>query len=233
MTAISRRAALGAFVALGLASTSCFGPKSQPLTPEQIMQKSGDALKTVKTVHFTLSSTNGMMSIGTGLVAKSIDGDIQQPDRLKASATGTFGRVTVNIGLIQVGTRQYITNPITKQWQELPGPSAAPNLLDPDRGAPAILKQATQLKQLPNESIQGTDCYHVSGKIPAAPIAGLVGTTTTATTLDGEVWVGTQDFLPRQISLAGPLTTNEPANISRLLALSNFNESISIEAPTA
>lgn len=232
MTSLTRRAVLGAVVAAGLAPLACSRPQSTELTPAQIMQKSSSALGTVTSVHFTLASTNGKMAVGSGLAVQSIEGDVVKPDRLKANATGSFGSVTVDVGMIQVGTHQYITNPITKRWQEVPGAQPAPNLLDPRRGAPAILQQATQLKKLGNETIQGTDCYHLTGKIAAAPIAGLLGTTATTDTLDGDVWIGTKDFLVRQISLTGPITTGEPPKIQRVLSLSRFNEAMTIDAPT-
>src|SRR5436190_225979 len=113
MKTLSRRSVLGALVAVGLSSTACSGQKAADLTPEEILQKSSDALKQAKSLHFKLSSTGGMMSMGSGLVAKSIEGDVVKPDRLKGSATSTFGKVTVDIGFVVVGAHQYITNPIT------------------------------------------------------------------------------------------------------------------------
>ena len=210
---------------------SCQPSKPPDLTAGDIVQQSSTALKAVKAVHFKLSSTGGMMAIGTGLVARSIEGDVIQPDRLKGTAVSTFGKVTVEINFVVIGTRQFITNPITKQWQALPATDAAPNLLDPDKGAAFLLSQATNLTKLGNETVGGTDCYHLTATIPATLIAGLVGAAGSASLLASDIWIATSDSLPRQINLAGPVTTDEPPAIQRVLELSNFNESITIDPP--
>lgn len=228
---ISRRKALGAVVIVGLSSTACFKSKTPELNAQDILTRSSDALAKAKSAHFVINSTNGMMSIGTGLVAKTIEGDVVQPDRLKGQATSTFGRITVQIGFVEIGNKQYITNPITRKWQEVPGSQPAPNLLDPNKGAPAALKQATDLKKLANENIAGTDCYHVTGKTSASLVAGLVGLPGTSATLASDIWVGVSDLLPRRIALDGAVTKNEPPNIKRTLDLSNYNEQVTIEPP--
>lgn len=228
---ISRRKALAAVAVAGLSATACFKQKTPELSAPDIMTRSSEALAKAKSVHFVINSTNGMMSIGTGLVAKTIEGDVVQPDRLKGQATSTFGRITVQIGFVEVGDKQYITNPITKKWQEVPGSQPAPNLLDPNKGAPAALKQATDLKKLGNENVGGIDCYHVTGKISSALIAGLVGLPGTSAALASDIWVGVSDLLPRRISLDGPVTKNEPPNIKRTVDLSNYNEQVTIDPP--
>jgi hypothetical protein len=222
---------LGGIMLAGLTS-GCLARPPAELTPTEILTKASDALKKVSSVHFKLTSTGGMMAIGTGLVARSIEGDVVRPDRLKGTAVSTFGKLTVDLGFMIVGTHQYITNPMTRKWEEIPSPATAPNLLDPDRGAPALLKQITQLKKLASDTVDGVDCYHVSGAIAASLIAGLVGAPGTSNALAGDVWVGTKDFLVRQIRLVGPISSNEPPQIQRVLALSKYNETVSIEPPT-
>jgi LppX_LprAFG lipoprotein len=231
MKTFSRRSVLGALAVTALSSTACFGQKAADLTPEVVVQKSSDALKQVNSVHFKLSATGGMMAIGTGLVAKSIEGDVVKPDRLKGNATSTFGKVTVDVAFVIVGGHQYITNPITKKWQEVPNAQPAPNLLDPERGAAALLKQVTDVKKLENEKIDGTDCYHLAGKVTSTLVAGLVGATGTESKLDGDLWIGATDFLVRQLGLAGPVTSDEPPAIKRMLQLTSYNEAVAIEAP--
>ncbi len=231
MITLTRRTLLGSFVLASL-SGGCFLRPPVELSAADVMSRASDALRKVNSVHFKLTSTGGMMAIGTGLAARSIEGDVVRPDRLKATAVSTFGSLTVTLGFMVVGTRAYITNPITKKWEELPGAAGAPNLLDPDRGASALLKQVTQLKKLGNETVDGVECYHVGGIVGASLIAGLVGAPGSSNSLAGDVWVGTSDFLVRQIRLAGAIGSNEPAQIERTLVLSKYNESVTIEPPT-
>lgn len=228
---VTRRSILGTGALLAVYVSGCAAGSPPELTAQEIVKKSSDALKPVKSVHFKMSSTGGMMSIGTGLVAKTIEGDVLQPDRLKGTAISTFGKLTVEISFITVGTQQFITNPITKKWEKVPNSATSPNLLDPDHGAPLLLTQAQNLKKLANETIAGVACYHLTGDVSAALVAGLVGATGNAGSLAADLWVATTDLLPRQIHLTGAVTSQEPPPIERLLELSNFNESISIDAP--
>jgi lipoprotein LprG len=231
MGTLRRRSVVALLATGGLALAGCSLVKPPELTPAEVISKSADALKAVKSVHFKLSATNGMMAVGTGLVAKTIEGDVVQPDRLQGKALSTFGRVNVEISFIVVGTQRFITNPITKKWEPLPGAGAAPNLLDPDRGAAALIRQASNVKKLPNEVVGGIDCYHVTGEIASSLVAGLVGAVGADRTLSSDVWVATTDFLLRQIRLVGPVSTNEPPDIQRTLELSDFNEAITIDSP--
>ncbi len=233
MNALTRRSALGMIALASLSVAGCFAQKPAELTAADVIQKASDALKKVRAAHFKLTATGGMMAIGAGLVARSIEGDVVQPDRLKGTASSTFGRVTVEISFVVVGAKRYITNPITKKWEELPAAGAAPNLLDPDRGAAALLKQAANLKKLANEQVGGVDCYHLTSDVPATLVAGLVGAQGTSSALTSDLWVGVSDFLTRQVRLAGPITSDEPPAIQRLLELSAFDESVTIEPPTS
>jgi len=220
-----------ASVAVASVSAACAARAPAELSATEIMARASDALKKVSSAHFKLTSTGGMMAIGTGFAARSIEGDVVRPDRLKGTAVSTFGKLTVDIGFMIVGSHEYITNPISKQWEELPTAPTAPNLLDPDHGAAALLEQVTHLQKATNETVTGVDCYHVTGKIGAALIAGLAGAPGTANALAGDLWVGTKDFLVRQIRLVGPVTSTEPPQIVRVLALSSFDETVAIEPP--
>jgi LppX_LprAFG lipoprotein len=228
----SRRWMLQALVTVGLTMVGCSLGKPAELSPADIMAKASDALKPVKSVHFKVSSTKGMMAIGSGLVAKNIEGDIVQPDRLRGKAISTFGRVTVEINFIIVWTKQFITNPITKKWESVDGASAVPNLLDPDKGASLLLRQVSNLNKRPNESIGGVDCYHLTGDVASSLVANLTGGTSADRALSGDMWIASSDFLLRQIHLVGPVITSEPPEIERVLEFSNFNQSVAIDPPT-
>jgi len=226
---LNRRAALASLALVTLSAFGCGGAPDLP-APE-VVKKASDALKTVNSLHFKLASAGGKMAIGSGLAASTIEGDVIRPDRLKGTAVSTFGKVTVEISFIAIGTQQFITNPLTKQWEKLPTPGSAANLLDPDHGAPLLLTQVGNLRKATNDTVAGVECYHVVGDLSASLVAGLVGASGVSGTLAGDVWVATTDLLPRRIHLTGPVTSDEPPQIQRVLDLSNFNESITIESP--
>ncbi|HVB97416.1 MAG TPA: LppX_LprAFG lipoprotein [Chloroflexota bacterium] len=221
-----------AYLGTGVVAISCSAQNAPELSAAEVIQKASAALGSVKSVHFKLTATNGMMAIGDGFAAKSVEGDVLKPDRLKGTAVSSFGNLTVDLGFMVIGSKQYVTNPVTKQWQAMPGANAAPNLLDPNRGAAALLRQISDPKKLANETVDNVDCYHLTGQLAASLLAGLVGATGTSNRLNGELWIATKDFLVRQVHLVGPIAKNEPPQIQRTLDLSNYGESVTIEPPT-
>ena len=46
-----------------------------------------------------------------------------------------------------------------------------------------------------------------------------------------EAWIGVDDSLPRRVKIAGPLTSDESAQIVRQVDLSGFNETVNIQPP--
>lgn len=231
MSGINRRSVLAVITLSGLATAGCIAPRPAELTATDIVNKGSDALGTVKSVHFTLTATNGAMVIGGSLPAREIAGDIVRPDRIKGTATSTFGNLTVQIGFAVIGNQEYVTNPISKQWQAVPGQVTAPNLLDPKNGAAVLLKHMTGLQKLADGAVNGTDCYHLSATLDGSLIASLIGAKGSQNSLAGEIWFAKSDFLIRQLNLAGPITADEPPKISRVLTLSQYNESITIDPP--
>ena len=221
-----------AYLGTGFVAISCSAQNAPELSAAEVIQKASAALGSVKSVHFKLTATNGMMAIGDGFAAKSVEGDVLKPDRLKGTAVSSFGNLTVDLGFMVIGSKQYVTNPVTKQWQAMPGANAAPNLLDPNRGAAALLRQISDPKKLANETVDNVDCYHLTGQLAASLLAGLVGATGTSNRLNGELWIATKDFLVRQVHLVGPIAKNEPPQIQRTLDLSNYGESVTIDPPT-
>ena len=87
------------------------------------------------------------------------------------------------------------------------------------------------MKKLANETVAGVECYHLTAEIPATLVAGLVGAVGSPTALASDLWIAASDNLPRQIRLVGTVTAEEPPEIQRVLELSSFNESVTIDAP--
>jgi hypothetical protein len=86
-------------------------------------------------------------------------------------------------------------------------------------------------KKLGIETLDGTRVYHLSGAVPAAAIVDMIGGQAVVELVGGELWVGADDFLVRQVRLQGAIAPAEKASVVRVLKLSRFNEPVTIEPP--
>src|SRR6266849_1661348 len=92
--------------------TACGGTAP---TAQQLITNAQAAIQKVTSYHFNLVVDNP----GTGgvLTIKSADGDILVPDKLQAKASAIVLGNVVQVQLITIAGKQYITDPITGKWE--------------------------------------------------------------------------------------------------------------------
>lgn len=231
-------------------STACiFGPANEELkttkTPEptataikevtaqDIIDMSREKVKDVKSVHFRLEIANGSMTLGPGISINTIEGDGVEPGRLRIKTSVTVLNMPVEVELISVDGKQFLRDAFTRRWQVLSTPLAQTNFFDPDIGVANIMKNLQNPAKLPNEVIDGVDAYHLQGTLNPDVLSPIFGGIPADGTVKTELWIGTEDFLVRQIRLEGPILQEDGPSIARTLKLSRFNEPVTIEAPIA
>jgi hypothetical protein len=82
------------------------------------------------------------------------------------------------------------------------------------------------------ETVDGAECYHLRGSVPASALAALIGSqesTPSAAAID--LWVGTKDFTLRQARLVGAILPEESPLLERSLKFSDFDKPMTIKAP--
>jgi hypothetical protein len=234
-------AALGVAFGLGLAGAA---GQTEPAVadPEAValLERAAETMGEVSSFHFVLRNERGSTSIVEGLEVESFEGDVQRPDRFQAEVTASFGGVPLEVRIVGIGTRIWISSPLTGEniYQELPAEAATLGL-NPD----GLLRTAIGVIQEPR--IVGED--EVDGE-PTTLVAGLVDfqalAEATPTALDAppaedlpseplpvQIWIDEADRVVR-LRLEGPLTPVDPDNVVRRLDLSAFDEPVEIEPPT-
>jgi hypothetical protein len=220
-------------VALGLLGAGCglLRPEEREPSAAEIVARAAEAIERVETVHFRLEVAGGTAEIVTGLQMTSAEGDVARPDRLRMQVNARAANVPVQVELVAIGERRWLTNPLTKRWTALPGQFALAPVLDPERGVANLIRRLSGLVKLPNETLDGQAVYHLRGTAAAADLAALAGAQGGGGSVAAEAWIGVQDFLPRQVRIEGAVVSGEPAGLVRVLKLSGFNAPVSIEPP--
>jgi len=216
--------------ALLLVAMAC-QPAPRELTPKEVLDRAADAVDGLNTAHFALDQQSGSMQLAAGVQIGNAEGDVQRPDRLQMKFTLRLGGISAESGLIAIGEDLYISNPLSGQWQKAPSSAAAPRVLDKERGISNVLRRVVEPRKIGNEQLDGRQTQHLQGRVPTTTFAEMTGTQPQGDAVTGDVWVGADDYLPRQVRLEGALAAGDTSSTVRVLKFSKFNEPVSIERP--
>ncbi len=216
-----------------LAACNDNSSKASTPTAQQLISKAQDAIKRVKSYHFTLTTDNPGTSNSSTLSIRAADGDIQVPDRLKALASALALGFAVKVNIIAIGDKQYYTDPITGKWATTANLLDPRTLADPQSGVAAILGHIQNPSKPTDGSVAGTACWSIDGKLDTQYLAGITGGSTQAgTTVDTTTCIGKSDNLPYQIRIKGIALQGDTTKTIRTFTLSKFNEPLNILAPS-
>jgi hypothetical protein len=141
-----------------------------------------------------------------------------------------FG-VPVNIKAVVDGDKQYMTDPGSGAWQSSGLAIDVKQYFNPDKGVADILGSVKGLKSEGKESVQNTECYKLSGMVPASALRSLSPEVTATADLTTTIWIGAGDYLLRQVKLEGPIDVNEPGSIVRTITFSDYGKPVKVETP--
>src|SRR5215467_5470771 len=162
---------LACLLAIVLALAACGG--SNAPSAQQLIKNAQAAIQKVKSYHFNLVVDNP--GEGGVLTIKTADGDVLVPDKLQAKANAlVFGSV-VNVRIIAVGDKQYVTDPITGNWMAATGLLDPHTLSDSKTGVGAILGHIQNPSMPTDANVDGTPCWNINGTLDTKYLAGITG----------------------------------------------------------
>lgn len=171
---------VGLFVGLvglaGLTACTSGGSTSNASLPSAatLLASAGSSARSVTSVHFSIV-VNGTLA---GVPIQNADGDLNAQGQAKGNAkVALLGQLT-QVDFVLVDRIFYLKGP-TGGYQKIPA-SLAGNLfdpsaiLDPNRGIAKVLGSVQNPKTEARESVNGTDCYRITGKISKATVSALI-----------------------------------------------------------
>ena len=211
----------------GTASTSGAGGS---LTAAEVLQQSTEATAQVSSFHFVLSHENGSTPLPLNLDLDSAEGDVLVPDRMKADVDAKAVGVKVSVKVVGIEDQTWVTNPFTRNWQELPNTNIR-DFANPAALVSGLLPSIQDPKLSDGGSVDGVDTYRVTGTIDSGDLQNALGIAEAGHQVTVEAWIGKDDKLPRRVRLAGPLSDAEDSDVVRNVELSRYNESVEIVPP--
>lgn len=204
-------------------------------TPRELSAAIGRATQAAQSVHFAIAVTGRPVPIdATGLtVLNGIEGDLRRPDGVLAVLDVTIGGGVAEIRTVSLDGQQYITNPITRQWQCLaPGAAFDPAVLfAPDRGIEYLLQEGfSDITLLGTEELDGRPSYHLRGTLPAEELQaislGLLG----AGPVTADLWADQETLRATRLVLVD--TATDQANPTTwTIDFSDYDKTVEVRAP--
>lgn len=213
---------------------------SQPALPNQtsaeLAQRAADQMERVKSLHFAIELTGDLTYIDpAGLLAlKRAEGDLNAPDRVRATIrTRTLG-ATTDIDVIGVGTAQWARNPANGRWETLPpefGSFDIGALFSAEYGLPAVLRSQT-FERKANETLNERAHYLLATTTAGETLSRMTSGMITDGTVGVTLWIDGETLRPAQIVLIEQDTDpDEPTRWQ--ITLDRFDQTVEIVPPPA
>lgn len=211
--------------------TGCSSKDAAKLSTEDILAKSYDSMQKAESFHFTMEHDTAGTPISKNILMTKLVGDIVSPDKLKATITGTYSDMAIEVSLVTVSGETYMTNPISGAWEPAPNSFKVLSVFDPGTGIASIIKGLSDVTALDEEKVGKTKCYHLKGNVLSETLAPLTGVSSTGVKIGTEVWIDKKTFHVQQVKLTGKITDSEADGITRTLVFSDYNKKIDITLP--
>jgi lipoprotein LprA len=246
LDARTTRGLLGVLLALLFVAPLVAAPPRSAAADDEaaaLLDRAAATMAGLESFHFTLTTPRGQTLFMENLELAGLEGDVQRPDRFRATATARAAIVEVEVQVVGIGTRLWVSNPMAGEGtyieidlEEEAGPEAAlTNLINPDR----LLLEAVGLIEEPaivgEEEIDGVETTLVEGLFDPSRLSEVATPAPPGGLLTGEpllvgIWIDEEGRV-RRMELDGPLTEAEEGDVTRRLDLSAFNEPVEIEPP--
>lgn len=171
-----RRRAAGVLALVLVLFSACSAPGEEPLPDGRaLVDAAGASLNGIRSVRFDVSVSSTI----PGLDIREVKGQASKDGGPHGTAIGQADvQASVNrfeLDYVLAGDTLFLTDSKGRQRQvPIPADYNPTTLLDPHRGLPKMLADATALKTETKEDVLGVEAYRVTGKLPRDVISSVV-----------------------------------------------------------
>jgi hypothetical protein len=210
-------------------SFNILGPRP---TAQQLLAAVRKNFSSIRAFHVVMRVQNAGTATGSRFQIRNADGDVIMPDKIKAQATVILSGQAVTVNLISIGDMQFITDPVTGQWRVIKGALNPSTLTNPNTGIIAVVSQLQNVSAPTSDSVNGTPCWRITGKLDAKALAFITGGgVPVGMILQTSECIGKADSLLYQVIVTGQAALGYTPQTTLTFLLSNYNEHVTIAAP--
>jgi lipoprotein LprG len=218
----------------GLLLTAC-GANVPQIPPAEAITRAGEAMLQAPSFHFKidLSGTPVMLNQATHLSLRSAEGDFARPNQMGVHLKVLLAVAAAELDMIALGTEQYLTNVLTRQWEVLP-PEFGFNpavMFDPQVGLEQLLKAGLDSAQwIGAETIDGKSLLHLRGSISGERLQGMSSGLISQGPIAVDLWLEPETYLPRKAVIVD--TNSDPEKPTTwTMTFSSYGKDVNITAP--
>ncbi len=222
----------------GATNTPAPTPTPTPVPdPAAILARAAERVAAAESLAFALEHPAGSTQLSPGLLLTRASGVANQPDRfyikLELETAGSF----VELEVIGIGDKTWMTNLFSGQWEAVP-PAAVPVRFDnAGQGFAEIVAGVENPQLAGTERVEdgdggSYDAWRIQGTMPGAALAAaLPGTTLAAAAIPVTVWADQGETRLPRLELRGPLVAGDLPEVARVLTLELREPAAEIVAP--
>ena len=204
--------------------------------PAAILDRAAERVAAAESLAFALEHPAGSTQLSPGLLLTRASGVANQPDRfrikLELETAGSF----VELEVIGIGDKTWMTNLFSGQWEA--APAAVPVRFDnAGQGFADIIAGVENPQLAGTERVEdgdggSYDAWRIQGTMPGTALAAaLPGTTLAAAAIPVTVWADRDETRLPRLELRGPLVAGDLPEVARVLTLELREPAAEIVAP--
>ena len=206
--------------------------KPEPIiTSQLVLDHAGHNASVLESAWFTIEDMGNGIEVFPGVVINRVHGYVQIPNEYKftieAEASGTY----LEVNVVTLSGRTYMTNLFTGQWQEV-SKEVVPVQLDNFHVKLDDLINNLEEHELEDvEMVDSENCYVISGTIQSDSLFHLLPVSQLGSTLRIKLWVSQELFLLKRIQIGGRLLPTDNETSVHTISLTDMNKPSEISAP--
>jgi hypothetical protein len=234
--ALSLMAWLTALASLPLLVAACSSGSDETATPtpvpaEDALQNAHAAMAEVDQFQFELTHPEGRTSLGNGMQLSRAEGAVVAPDKLSVKADVEIRPIFLTLEARVIGDQTWITNPLAANtWAEAPAGESPLNFLDPAQLVSDVLGQLDGVRY-PSTGPASSGPIILEGTVEAEALSSLVGSVEAGSILNVRLSLERETYRLTEALITGRLQTQDEPDTARLIKLSGFDSTITIEPP--
>ena len=227
--------------AAGAASEPTPTPTPPP-DPAALLSETANNSRALESMRFSVTHETGSIFVSS-VNAKATDANgawnrtegadiaidaylVSGPDADPTS--GTY----VQLNMLVTPDSYFITDPLSGVWTKRPLNSLPVPITEIANIVGEMLNKVEDPQLAGQESLDGVETYLITGRAPATVMEWLLLEGVEGQYVDVEIWTDTEQKLLQKARLSGQIGEFDGADTVRSIILTDFNGSVSVEAPT-
>ena len=232
MTRQGMGAAVVAAAVTGAVGLAACGSSASTVPAATLLAKARSTVNAASAVHFTVTS-NRLPNAGT--VLRSGDGDLARPGELRGTFQIAIDSLPTSISIIETSGKFYVKLPFASNYQ-ISDPSKfgfgdPAQLIDPNTGISRLLTQIGNPKVTGHSRVNGEVLETITGTVPGNDVTEFLPDVAPNQPVQLVLGINPRSAQVRQFQATGPFVVATTQS-TYVVTLTNYNEAVTITAPT-